>query len=118
MQAAWGDVKVIQVKRFNLDREAIVIGKKYGIEVTLDTAALSPEDIGVEFVIASQVEPGEAVKVQDTKQLEFVKTEDGTAIYAVDMIPSETGSFDFAIRVYPKNAMLAHRMDLPIVKWA
>ncbi len=116
--AAWNDVKVIQVKRFNLDREAIMIGKNYGIEVTLDTASLSPEDIGVEFVIASQVEPGQPVKVQDSKQLDFVKIEDGNAVYAVDMVPSRTGSFDFAIRVYPKNAMLAHRMDFPLVKWA
>ncbi len=118
VQAAWGDVKVTQVKRFNLDREAVVIGRKYGIEVTLDTAALSPGDIGVEFVIASQIEAGQPVKVRDTKQLDFIKTEGGGAIYAVDMVPSETGSFDFAIRVYPRNKLLAHRMDLPLVKWA
>jgi phosphorylase/glycogen(starch) synthase len=118
VSAAWGDVKVVQVKRFNLDREAIVIGKSYGIEVTLDTAALSHDDIGVEFVIASQVEQGQAVKVIDTKQLQFVKRDEGGAVYAVDMIPSVAGSFDFAIRVYPRHALLAHRMDLPLVKWA
>ncbi|MDR1671114.1 MAG: alpha-glucan family phosphorylase [Alistipes sp.] len=116
--AAWNDVRVVQVKRFNLDREAIVIGRSYGIEVTLDTAALSPADIGVEFVIASQIEQDQPVKVVDTKQLAFVKHDGGQAVYAVDMIPQETGSFDFAIRVYPKNEMLAHRMDLPLVKWA
>jgi phosphorylase/glycogen(starch) synthase len=116
--AAWNDVRVVQVKRFNLDREAIVIGKRYGIEVTLDVAALSPDDIGVEFVIASQIEPNAPVKVVDTKQLVFVKNDDGHAVYAADMVPSETGSFDFAIRVYPRNAMLAHRMDMPLVKWA
>jgi phosphorylase/glycogen(starch) synthase len=118
VEAAWGDVRILQVKRFNLDREAVMIGKSYGIEVTLDTASLSPEDIGVEFVIASQIESGQAVKVIEKKQLEFIKTEGGYAVYAVDMIPSETGSFDFAIRVYPKSEMLAHRMDLPLVKWA
>jgi phosphorylase/glycogen(starch) synthase len=118
IEAAWGDVKVVEVKRFNLDREAIMIGKSYRIEVTLDTASLSPEDVGVEFVIASQIEAGQQVKVLGTKQLDFVKMKDGMAVYAVDMIPSETGSFDFAVRVYPKSAMLAHRMDFPLVKWA
>jgi phosphorylase/glycogen(starch) synthase len=116
--AAWGDVKIVQVKRFNLDREAIVIGRSYNIEVTLDCAALSHEDIGVEFVIASQIEHGQQVKVLDTKQLNFVKSDGAHAVYAIDMIPKETGSFDFAIRVFPKNALLAHRMDLPLVKWA
>jgi phosphorylase/glycogen(starch) synthase len=116
--AAWGDVKIVQVKRFNLDREAVMMGRSYGIEVTLDTASLSHEDIGVEFVIANQVEPDEPVVVKDTKQLHVVKTEGRTAIYAVDMVPHETGLFDFAIRVFPKSGMLACRMDFPLVKWA
>jgi phosphorylase/glycogen(starch) synthase len=118
VRAAWDDVKIVQVKRFNLDREAVVIGRSYGIEVTLDVASLSHEDIGVEFVIANQIEPGEPVVVKDTKQLQFTKTEGGNAIYAVDMVPDETGSFDFAIRIYPRNEMLACRMDFPLVKWA
>jgi phosphorylase/glycogen(starch) synthase len=116
--AAWGDVKVVQVKRFNLDREAIIMGRSYGIEVTLDTAGLAPGDIGVEFVVANQVEPGQPVKVVGTKQLKFIKGEGSTAVYGVDMVPQETGSFDFAIRVYPRSEMLAYRMDLPLVKWA
>ncbi len=118
VEAAWCDVKIIQIKRFNVDREAIMIGKRYGIEVTIDTGTLAPEDIGVEFVIASQIEPGEPVKVEGRKQLNYVKSEDGNAVYEVDMVPDETGSFDFAIRIYPKNDMLAYRMDLPLVKWA
>jgi phosphorylase/glycogen(starch) synthase len=116
--AAWDNVKILKVKRFNVDREAIMIGRKYHIEVTLDLAELSHEDVGVEFVIASQIESGEPVKVIGRKQLEYVKTEGGVAIYAVEMEPRETGSFDFVIRVYPHSDMLAYRMDLPLVKWA
>ncbi len=115
---AWEQVKISQVKRFNLDREAIMVGKSYGIEVSVDTASLSPEDIGVEFVIASQIEPGQPVKVVATRQLDYCKREDGKAVYCIDMTPAESGSFDFAIRVYPKNEMLAYRMDFPLVKWA
>jgi phosphorylase/glycogen(starch) synthase len=118
VEAAWGDVKVVQVKRFSLDREVIVIGKSYNVEVTLDLASLSPEEVGVEFVMARQIEPGQAVKVEGRKQLEYVRSENGHAIYEVDILPDETGSFDFAIRVYPKNGMLAYRMDFPLVKWA
>jgi phosphorylase/glycogen(starch) synthase len=116
--AAWGDVRVVQVKRFDLDREQVVIGRSYGIEVTLDTASLSPEEVGVEFVVAGQVELGEQVKILSTKQLSVTGREGSQTIYAVDMVPSETGSFDFAIRVYPKHDLLAHRMDFPLVKWA
>ncbi len=118
VSAAWNDVKVLEVKRFNLDREAVLIGKSYGIEVTLDTAGLDAGDIGVEFVIASQIEHGQPVKVQTRKEVDFVKMDGASAVYAIDMEPTETGSFDFAIRIYPKSELLAHRMDFPLVKWA
>jgi phosphorylase/glycogen(starch) synthase len=116
--AAWDNVKILQVKRFNVDREAIMVGRKYHIEVAIDLAGLSHEDVGVECVIASQIEPGQPVKVLGCKQLQYVKTEAGAAIYAVEMEPKETGSYDFTIRVYPSSEMLAYRMDLPLVKWA
>ncbi|MDR0907772.1 MAG: alpha-glucan family phosphorylase [Rikenellaceae bacterium] len=116
--AAWDNVKILRVKRFNVDREAIMVGRKYHIEVSVDLAGLGHEDVGVEFVIASQIEPGQPIKVLGTKQLQYVKSEGGAAIYAVEMEPSETGSYDFTIRVYPHSDMLAHRMDLPLVKWA
>jgi phosphorylase/glycogen(starch) synthase len=116
--AAWDNVKILQVKRFNVDREAIMVGRKYHIEVTIDLAGLGHEDVGAEFVIANQIEPGEPVKVIGCKQLQYVKTEGGAVIYAVEMEPGETGSYDFTIRVYPHSDMLAYRMDLPLVKWA
>ncbi len=118
VEAAWGDVKVLEVKRFDLDREQVMVGGSYGIEVTVDTASLSADDIGVEFVIASQIESGQPVKVVERGEIGFVRSEGSVAVYAVDMVPSETGSYDFAIRVYPKNDLLAYRMDLPLVKWA
>jgi phosphorylase/glycogen(starch) synthase len=116
--AAWDNVKILQVKRFNVDREAIMVGRKYHIEVALDLAGLSHEDVGVEFVVANQIEPGQPIKVIRCRQLRYVKTEGGAAVYAVEMEPQETGSFDFTIRVYANSDMLAYRMDLPLVKWA
>ena len=44
---------------------------------------------------------------------------EGTLIrYALDYTPTTPGSYDVAIRVYPKNALLPHRMDFALVKWA
>jgi phosphorylase/glycogen(starch) synthase len=119
VEAAWSEVKVIRVKRFNLDREAVIMGRSYEIEVTLDTAGLDPADIGVEFVVAAQVEPDQGVRVIGTKPLVFINREDdGAAVYRVEMVPQQTGSFDFAIRVHPQSDMLAYKTDLPLVKWA
>ena len=37
---------------------------------------------------------------------------------AGDYTPDRPGTFDVAIRVYPKNDRLPHRMDFALVKWA
>ena len=38
--------------------------------------------------------------------------------YALDYTPEETGTYDVALRVYPSNPHLPHRMDFALVKWA
>ena len=38
--------------------------------------------------------------------------------FAIDYTPARTGSFDVALRVYPKNDRLPYRMDFALVKWA
>lgn len=118
VEAAWDGVKIVRVTRFNVDREIIMINHKYRIEVTLDLNGLGHDDVGVEFVIANQIESGEEISVTGCRQLRFEKEDNGQAVYAENMVPMETGSFDFAIRIYPKSEMLAYRMDLALVKWA
>ncbi|MBR4995610.1 MAG: alpha-glucan family phosphorylase [Alistipes sp.] len=118
VSAAWDNVKVLDVQRVELDNEAIFVDKKYLYEVTLDIANLRAEDLGVELVVAKQIEAGEAVNVVATKQLDVKSIEDGKVTFAIDYTPSRTGTFDVALRVYPKNDLLPHRMDFALVKWA
>jgi phosphorylase/glycogen(starch) synthase len=118
VSAAWDDVKVLNVQRVELDNEAIFVDKKYLYEVTLDIASLRPEDLGVELVVAKQIEAGEAVNVVATKALEIKNINGNEVTFAIDYTPSRTGSFDVALRVYPKNDRLPHRMDFALVKWA
>jgi phosphorylase/glycogen(starch) synthase len=101
-----------------LDNEAIFVDKKYLYEVTLNIANLKPEDIGVELVVAKQIEAGEAVNVVATQALEVKNVEGNEVTFSIDYTPSRTGSFDVALRVYPKNDRLPHRMDFALVKWA
>jgi phosphorylase/glycogen(starch) synthase len=101
-----------------LDNEAIFVDKKYLYEVTLDTANLKPEDLGVELVVAKQIEAGEVVNVVATKSLEIKNINGNEVTFAIDYTPACTGTFDVALRVYPKNDRLPHRMDFALVKWA
>ena len=118
VSAAWDDVKILNVKRVELDNEAIFVDKKYRYEVTLNVANLCAEDLGVELVVAKQIEAGEAVNVVATKQLAVKNIEGNEVTFSIDYTPERTGSFDVALRVYPTNDRLPHRMDFALVKWA
>ncbi|MBO5686395.1 MAG: alpha-glucan family phosphorylase, partial [Alistipes sp.] len=118
VSAAWDGVRVINTERVQLDQEAIFVGSKYRFEVTLDIPNLNPEDIGVEMVVAQQIVGHASVDVKRTIALERTKVEGSQVTYTLEYTPDEAGTFDYALRIFPQNAHLAHRMDFALVKWA
>lgn len=118
VSAAWDNVKVLDVQRAQVDKEAMLIGAACHFEVTLDIAGLSPEDIGVEMVVAKPIVPSQPANVDFSVQLEQTKVDGNKVTYSLDYVPKRTGIFDVALRVYPRNPRLPHRMDFALVKWA
>ena len=118
VSAAWDNVKVLDVQRARIDNEAMLVGAAYHFEVTLDIAGLSPEDIGVELVVAKPIVAAEPANVDYSMPLSQTNVDGGKVTYSLDYIPNRTGIFDVALRVYPKNPRLPHRMDFALVKWA
>jgi phosphorylase/glycogen(starch) synthase len=118
VSAAWDNVTILDVKRAEIDSEAIFVGQKYHFEITLSLAGLSKEDIGAELVVATQIEAGQAANVVATRPLEVVASDENTVTLALDYTPEYTGMFDVALRVFPYNENLEHRMDFALVKWA
>ena len=118
VSAVWDNVKVLDSQRVRVDKESMMVGENYHFEVKLDIATLSPEEIGVELVVAKQMVGQQAPDVVLTEQLALVNVEGSQATYALDLAPNRTGAFDLALRVYPKNEHLPYRMDFALVKWA
>ena len=118
VSAAWDNVHVVEVKQLNISKEAIYVGNAYRYEVTVDVAGLKPDDIGVELVMAKQIETGQGVKVVSTFELNVERVDGNNVHYSLDLVPEHTGSYDVALRVFPKNPKLPHRMDFALVKWA
>ena len=106
------------VQRVKVDNEAIFVGSKYHFEVSVNVDNLSPEDIGVELLLASQIDRGQDVKIADKVELSVVSVEGSKVTYAVDALMEHTGSYDVALRGFPKNPNLPYRMDFALVKWA
>ncbi|MBQ5718687.1 MAG: alpha-glucan family phosphorylase, partial [Alistipes sp.] len=118
VSAAWDSVRVVNTERVRIDQEAVFVGEKYHFEVTLDVASLDPKDIGVEMVVAQQIVGRESVDVKRTIALKQTNVEGSFVTYALDYMPDEAGTFDYALRIFPQNEHLPHRMDFALVKWA
>ena len=118
VSAAWDKIHAVDVQRVKIDKEAVFVGEKYHFSVTVDIANLRPEDIGVEMVLAQQIVGGQTVNVTRTIPLEQTKIDGSLVTYALDYTPDEAGTFDIALRIYPSNPNLPHRMDFALVKWA
>ena len=118
VSAAWDSVRVVNTERVRIEQEAVFVGEQYHFEVTLDIRNLRPEDIGVEMVVAQQIVGNDGVDVHRTIALERVKSEGTNVTYALDYTPEEAGTFDYALRIFPQNPHLPHRMDFALVKWA
>ncbi len=117
VSAAWDQVEVVSVQQFDMTKQAIMLGNSYKAEVVVELGSLKVEDIGVELIMASQIDQG-SVKIVEKKELDYERTEGTQAHYIADLVPDRTGTFDIAVRVYPKNPKLPHRMDFALVKWA
>ena len=115
---AWDKVRIVSAQRIDMGKEAILIGHSYNVEVVVDIDGLKADDIGVEMIMADQIDDGNNVKVIAKRELKLERQEGSLAFYRIASTPDTTGSFDIAIRVFPKNAKLPHRMDFALVKWA
>ena len=118
VSAVWDKVKVLETKTADMGKQPFVVGGNYRFEVSVDVDTLRPEDIGVELLLASQIDRGQDVKIADKMELSVVSVEGSKVTYAVDALMEHTGSYDVALRVFPKNPNLPYRMDFALVKWA
>ena len=118
VSAVWDKVRVLETKTADMGKQPFVVGGNYRFEVSVDVDTLRPEDIGVELLLASQIDRGQDVKIADKVELSVVSVEGSKVTYAVDALMEHTGSYDVALRVFPKNPNLTYRMDFALVKWA
>ena len=115
MLVEWGNIKVVSCTQPDA---SYVLSQKSMLksEVVLDLGRLRPEDIGVEILFTSQDAKGE-LHIQEVEELEMVKYENGIATYTAEVLPEHTGMYQVGKRIFPKNPLLPHRQDFPLVKW-
>ena len=91
-------------------------GNNMNSEVVLNLGDILPEEIGVEMLFVTSDNKGE-LHIQEKCEYSLVEYNDGVAKFQASILPERTGMYRVATRVYPKNALLPHRQDFPLVKW-
>ena len=85
-------------------------------EVVLDLGGLKTSEIGVEMLFTTTDAKGRQ-HIQEVTQFEFVSRKGSVAKFRATVLPERTGMYQVGMRIYPKNPLLPHRQDFPLVKW-
>ncbi len=112
----WDSIQVISSSLTAIDVHNGVLstGDKFDAKAQIDTKGLG-DSIGVELVLYRDRDG------QDTfagrKELKIVKREGDIYTYELKDTVREAGIYRYAMRIYPKSAMLPHRMDFAYIRW-
>ena len=114
---SWDSIEILSTKTPDVNKEQIMVGQEYRCEVAVDLNELSPDDIGVEFLVVEMISENGQMKLGAHKEFQLAGVSGRTAIYEVTLLPFKTGAFEFGIRIFAKNPNLPHRQDFNLVKW-
>ena len=112
----WPHIEVLEYIKPDYSKTDIILGETYTAEVALSIGDLSPEDIGVEMLIAENGTDKVSV-ITKRYDFELAGFDKGIARYKCSMLAETAGAFNMAGRVYPRNNGLPHRQDFDLVKW-
>lgn len=112
----WDEIEVLEVSVPDGMLNNSSVGENYVINVIIDTKNLNDNGIGIEMVITEN-RLNNNVKLSDVEELELVKTEGSKLYFSLNYVLNRTGTFNYAFRMFPKNADLPNRQDFCFVRW-
>ncbi|MCE1198645.1 MAG: alpha-glucan family phosphorylase [Marinilabiliales bacterium] len=110
----WSSIEVKNIQISDGITNTYEIGNPYPANVTLDLKGLSPDEIGVELIIATGKDQPVFVKRHDFSKVEST---DGLAHYSLALTLKKPGIYNYGLRIYPKHADLPNRQDFRLLKW-
>ena len=119
MVAHWDEIEVVSSNINSIQTmfaSAPNVGDKCKVAVELDTKGLNDRGIGVELV-AMRTSLHNNDKLYDVVPLNLKKAEGSHLLFETNYQLNYAGGMKFALRMYPKNELLPHRMDFAYVRW-
>ena len=112
--AVWDQIEVVNIQFADGITNTYKMGQNYPSQIVLDIKGLSPDEIGVEVIIATGTEHPEFVERHEFKS---GKVANGLTHYSLSLTLTKPGSYNYGVRIFPKNSELPNRQDFRILKW-
>ena len=112
----WEKIEVVDYNAESLHQE-ITLGNSYRTRVVLDLKGISPDNIGVEILFTDKSDSNNFGNITRVVKMELERTVGSISFFSAEILPARAGSYNYGVRMYPKNYDLPHRQDFPILKW-
>ena len=116
LASAWPAIHVTRYICPDSTKAPLKMGQEGVFGLTLHLAGLSPEDIGVEVVFGHKVND-QVKELSRVEELEMECFQDGKATYTARIVLDGAGVFDYAFRMYPKNAEFPTQDKFRMNRW-
>ena len=112
----WEAIQVVDSQMYDTDNHSLPLGGDFEAEISLKIASLSVSDVGVELVIFKRVEE-EELKLAYAEELQLKEQNDQVCVFSCKVKPTVAGVYEYGFRIFPKNSLLAHQQDFPLMRW-
>lgn len=111
----WDGIKLVEANVEHGIAHTYKIGETHPAKITLDLNGLTSEDVGVEIVISKKQEEQDVFV--ETQEFRVEHVEGNCCTYCLDLTILTPGSYNYGLRVFPKNKLLPHRLDFHYLLW-
>ena len=116
VSAVWDKIEIKHTQSTDGIKDVMKMGQEYPFRVELDMKGLTCQEAGLELVVTENT-TDEGPRMIETFDFEHEKCEGTTCCFKLNFHPVHPGSFNYGLRLYPKNEGLPHRQDFSFVKW-
>lgn len=116
LRNSWENISLDSLIVPDADEKPLEFGKHFVAEVTLNIPDLDHTDIGAEIVMGNK-DNGEVSSFSFKDELTMLESSNGKVTFKCEFPLENTGVYDYAFRIFPKNSLLKYRMDFPLIKW-
>ena len=117
IQQRWDAIQVLRIDAFDSENRALPVGQPFTAEIELRLNGLRPEHVGLEVAFFRRTSDDAALELELTSSLEPVASKGEASIFRCTVDPKLSGVFEYGFRMFPQHPALAHRQDLPLVRW-